>query len=104
MAAGLTADRIQELLLKTRQKGLYVAKLNEFLTMDEVGINVNETWPEFAPKPAATLKQGFDNAKQNKDAAEGSDSVKVVVDGEEDNKQVYLINLSKAQELAEAQV
>jgi hypothetical protein len=89
---GLSAEQIQALLGKTRQKGLYVQRLNEFLASGEMGISAKETWVEFRDKKDTTLKQGFDNAKDNKEAAEGSDMVKVVVSDDD----VYLINLSLA--------
>jgi hypothetical protein len=57
-----------------------------------MGIDVNETWVEFADKKATTLKQGFDNAKDNKEAHEDADKVKVV--SQDDH--VYLINLAVA--------
>ena len=86
----LTADQIQALLGKTRQKGMYIEKLNAFLDSGEAGVNVNETWPEFATKKATTLKQGFENAKENKEAREGSDNVKVIASDD----LVYLVNLA----------
>jgi hypothetical protein len=86
----LTPDRIQELLAKTRQKGIYTQKTTEFLSDGEMGVDVRERWPEFAKKPASTLKQGFDAVKDKKEAPEGAENIKVVK-SEED---VYLINLA----------
>jgi hypothetical protein len=90
--AGLNADQIKALLGKTRQKGLYVQRLNEFLASGEAGISVKETWVEFADKKDTTLKQGFDNAKENKEASEGSENVKVIAN----EGDVFLINLAAA--------
>lgn len=92
--AGLTPDQIKALLGKTRQKGLYVQKLNEFLESGEAGISVKEKWVEFAEKKDTTLKQGFDNAKENKEAGEGSENIKVIAN----EGDVYLINLALAAE------
>jgi hypothetical protein len=91
--AGLTAEQIATLLGKTRQKGLYVEKLNEFIDSEEAGIDVGEQWVEFRDKKATTLKQGFDNAKDHKDAREDADKTVKVVSNEE---HVYLINLAVA--------
>jgi hypothetical protein len=85
----LTADQIAALLSKTRTKGMYIEKLNAFLASGEQGVLVNETWPELKDKKATTLKQGFENAKENKEAKEGSEYVKVIANED----QVYLINL-----------
>jgi hypothetical protein len=90
--ASLTPEQITALLGKTRQKGMYIEKLNAFLASGEQGVLVNETWPEFAGKKATTLKQGFENAKENKEAGEGSENVKVIANED----QVYLINLAAA--------
>src|SRR4029077_2772570 len=88
----LSPDQIQALLGKTRTKGDYVVKLNSFLNSGEQGICVNETWVELKDKKATTLKQGFENVKTNKDAAEGADSVKVI----SADDLVYLVNLKAA--------
>ena len=88
----LTPDQITALLGKTRQKGMYIERLNSFLQSGDSGVNVNETWPEFRDKKATTLKQGFENAKENKEAGEGSENVKVIASED----MVYLINLAAA--------
>lgn len=90
--AGLTAEQIQALLGKTRSKGQYIVLLNQFLESGEAGVCVNEEWMELRDKKATTLKQGFENAKENKDAAEGSDQVKVIANEDK----VFLINLTAA--------
>jgi uncharacterized protein YfaS (alpha-2-macroglobulin family) len=92
--AGLSSEQIAKLLGKTRQKGLYTEKLNEFLQSGEMGVSVKETWVEMRDKKDTTLKQGFDNAKGTKEANEGAELVKVVA-SKEDND-VYLINLALA--------
>lgn len=88
----LTPDQIQALLGSTRTKGDYVVKLNEFLESGEAGVCVNETWVEMKDKKAPTLKQGFEAAKEKKDAAEGAEAIKVIAN---DGK-VYLLNLKAA--------
>src|SRR6266487_426075 len=90
--AGLTAADIQALLSRSRTKGQYLVRLNEFIESGEMGVCANENWVEFADKKASTLKQGFEGARQNKEAAEGSDNVKVISNEEK----VYLINLTVA--------
>ena len=90
--AGLTAEQIQALLGKTRQKGIYTEKLNEFLASGEAGVSVNETWMELKDKKDSTLKQGFEAAKEKKEAGDGSEFVKVIVN----EGQVFLINLQAA--------
>lgn len=90
--AGLTAEQITALLGKTRQKGVYIQYLNQFLEGGESGICVNETWVDLKDKKASTLKQGFENAKENKEAGDGSEFVKVIANEEK----VYLINLQAA--------
>ena len=90
--AGLTAEQITALLGKTRQKGVYIQYLNQFLSSDESGVCVNDEWVDLKEKKATTLKQGFENAKENKEAGEGSEFIKVIAS---DDK-VYLVNLQKA--------
>lgn len=92
MAGGLTAEQIQALLGKTRTKGQYIVYLNKFVESGEAGICVNEEFADLASKKASTLKQGFEGAKNAKDAVEGAEFVKVVPN---DDK-VYLINLKAA--------
>jgi hypothetical protein len=90
--AGLTTEQIQALLGKTRQKGVYIQYLNQFLESGESGVCVNETWLDMKDKKATTLKQGFENAKENKEAGDGSEFVKVIANEDK----VYLINLQAA--------
>lgn len=92
--AGMSADQIAQLLGKTRQKGVYTDKLNEFVQSGEMGVCANEQWVEFADKKSATLKQGFEAAKDKKEAIEGADQVKVIVSDEK----VYLVNIAVAAE------
>lgn len=98
--AGLTAEQIAALLGKTRQKGVYIQYLNQFLEGGESGICVNETWVDLKDKKASTLKQGFENAKENKEAKDGSEFVKVIANEDK----VYLINLQAAGLETEAEV
>ena len=99
MKMPLNSEQIKALYAKRRTKGLYVEKLVEFLASEDAGVSVREQWPtDFTWDPtkedkergkqATTLKQGFENAKEKKDAPEGSELVDVLVDGDE----VYLIN------------
>lgn len=93
--AGLNQEQIMALLSKTRQKGVYTDRLNDFITSGEQGISVNETWADLRGKKATTLKQGFEAAKDKKEAADGADRVIVKSDKAEDGTEtVYLINLA----------
>lgn len=98
MAGGLSAEQIQALLGKTRTKGQYLEYLNTFVTSGEGGVCVNDEWVALRDKKATTLKQGFENAKEKKEAAEGSEFVKVIANEDK----VYLINLTAAGVEAEA--
>lgn len=91
--AGLTPEQIAALLGKTRTKGQYIIYLNQFVASGMDGVCANEQWVDLKDKKASTLKQGFENAKDNKDAAEGSENVKVI----SNEDLVYLINLSHVQ-------
>jgi hypothetical protein len=97
----LSPEQIRSIYAKRRTKGLYTELLGVFIESGENGVSVREQWPtQFAwdeskdegerGKQASTLKQGFENAKDRKDAPEGSDAVDVIVDGED----VFLINRS----------
>lgn len=93
--AALDHDQIMALLSKTRQKGVYTERLNEFISGGEQGISVNETWADLRGKKATTLKQGFEAAKDKKEALDGADKVIVKSDKAEDGTEsVYLINLA----------
>lgn len=87
---GLTPEQVRALMAGARTKGQYVEKLNEFLVSGQNGVLVTDEWEEFEGRKTATIKQGFDNARDHKNAAEGSDKVKAIVS---DDK-VYLINLA----------
>ena len=95
----LSNEQIRSIYAKRRTKGQYTDLLGQFIESGENGVSVREQWPtQFAwdaskpegerGKQATTLKQGFENAKERKDAPEGSDDVDVIVDGED----VFLIN------------
>lgn len=88
----MTAEQIQALLSGTRQKGQYLGYLNEFLASGEAGVCANEQWIALKDKKATTISQGFKNAKDNKQAAEGSEFVSVLTNEDK----VYLINLKAA--------
>lgn len=86
---GLTPEEIQSLLGATRQKGQYIGRLNEFIASGVGAVCVQEEWPaDFAAKQASTIKQGFENSKNSKNAGEGSDNVKVI----KNDEKVYLVN------------
>jgi hypothetical protein len=92
----LSADEIRKIYAERRTKGEYIAKLTQFMESNEVGISVKEEWSvAFGDKKATTLKQGFENAKQNKEAPDGSELIDVIVEGEN----VYLINKMLAENL-----
>jgi len=95
----LSPEQIRSIYAKRRTKGLYNELLEQFMASGENGVSVREQWPtQFTwdaekeegerGKQATTLKQGFENAKDRKDAPEGSELIDVIVDGDE----VYLIN------------
>lgn len=85
----LTAEQVKAIYAKRRTKGQYNGMLDEFLASGDNGVSVKEEWAtQLGEKKATTLKQGFENAKDRKDAPEGSDLVDVIVDGED----VFLIN------------
>ena len=92
----LTNDRIREIYAKRRTKGLYTSLLTALLESGDNGCDVKETWPQLQDKKASTIKQGFENAKNTKDAPEGADNVDVIVDGED----VFLINTSVVGDMA----
>lgn len=96
----LTPEQIREIYAKRRTKGLYQQFLAELLASGENGCDVKETWPQLADKKATTIKQGFENAKNTKDAPDGSEAVDVIVDGEN----VFLINAAALGDLAEVAV
>lgn len=91
----LTAEQIASIYSKRRTKGLYTQFLAELLESGENGVDVKEQWPQLKDKKATTIKQGFENAKEKKDAPEGSDHVDVIVDGED----VFLVNSSMVRDL-----
>ena len=95
MAASLTTDQIMALLSKTRRKGEYTELLNEFVESGEAGVSVGEKWPHLSGKKATTLKQGFEAAKDKKEAVDGADKIVVKSDkGDDGAESVYLINLA----------
>lgn len=94
--AGLTPEQIAQLLGASRTKGVYIQRLTEFMNSGEQGVDAKAEWPEFAEKATATLKQGFENAKNSKNAPAGVEHVRVITN--EDN--VYLINQPPAEAAA----
>ena len=95
----LTSDQISAIYAKRRTKGLYTQFLAELLESGENGVDVKETWPQLKDKKATTIKQGFENAKDKKDAPDGAETVDVIVDGEN----VFLINSAMVRELVGAE-
>ena len=92
--AGMTPEQILAVLGKTRQKGQYQGLVVEFLDSGEAGVHAQSQWPQLGEKKASTIKQGFEGALKRKEAPDGSDGVRVLVQDE----QVYLINSSLAAE------
>jgi|SRR5215471_1358026 len=95
----MTAEQIRAVYAKRRTKGLYSELLATFVDSGEPGVSVREEWPtQFSwdasqpegerGKVASTLKQGFENAKDKKDAPDSFALVDVIVDDTE----VYLLN------------
>lgn len=92
----LSREQVESLLSGTRTKGQYITYLNEFIESGEEGECANEKWVDLAQKKAATLKQGFESAKDNKLAHEDAQYVKVIMSGDKEDAKVYLINLKVA--------
>jgi hypothetical protein len=90
--AGLTAEQIQALLATSRTKGEYSQYLTQFLDSGEQGVCANDEWISLKDKKASTVKQGFANAIDKKDAHADAQFVKVLVNEDK----VYLINLKAA--------
>jgi hypothetical protein len=88
----LSAEEIQALLGRTRQKGQYVELLNRFVESGEGGIDAKAEFVEIRDKQASTIKQGFDAAKDKKEAVDGAEKVKVI----KSEENVYLVNLAAA--------
>jgi len=95
----LDSDKIAAIYAKRRTKGLYTAFLAELLESGENGVDVKETWPQLKDKKATTIKQGFENAKDKKEAPDGADMIDVIVDGDD----VFLINSAMVRELVGAE-
>jgi hypothetical protein len=89
---GLTQDQVNSLLANTRSKGQYASALTEFIASADQGVCVTDEWAEFEDKKPATLKQGFDNAINSKNAPEGASGVRVIAN---DDK-VYLVKAAPA--------
>lgn len=87
---GLTPEQIEALLGKTRTKGAYAKYLADFIESGEEGVEVGEQWADLKGKKDTTVKQGFENAKNHKDAPAGADMVKVI----SNEGSVYLLNLA----------
>jgi hypothetical protein len=100
MKMALTAEQVRAIYAKRRTKGQYTELLTAFIESGDTGVSVKEEWTQLADKKAPTLKQGFENAKEKKDAPEGADTVDVITDGDD----VFLINraIVGAEELVEA--
>ena len=98
--AGLSPDQVAALLSKTRTKGQYIQYLNEFIDGGEMGVEVGEQWVALKDKKGTTLKQGFDNAKDNKEAHEGAENIQVI----KQDEKVYLVNLSHEELATNAEV
>jgi len=90
--AGLTPEQIAALMGKAHGKGDYIARLKVFLDSNEQGVNVKETWPDWEAKKPEAIKQGFENAKNSKNAPPAAEFVKVI----KSEDQVYLINMQAA--------
>ena len=100
--AGLTAEQIQALLGKTRQKGVYEDYLIAFVASNEGGVCANDEWIDLRDKKATTLKQGFENAKDKARVMEATNgaasNVKVITNEDK----VFLINLANVEAEAAA--
>src|SRR6476619_1403796 len=91
---GLTPEQIQALMSGSGRKGLYRDKAVEFLNSGEGGVCVQDEWAlEFDGKSAATIKQGFQNVKDNtKNPVEGAENLLVI----NNDDKTFLINTANA--------
>jgi hypothetical protein len=90
--AGLSADQIAQLMAGSRTKGQYTTYLTDFVNSGEGGVCVNDEWIDLKDKKASTLKQGFENAKDKKDAPAEFANIRVLTNEDK----VYLINPAAA--------
>lgn len=91
--AGLTQEQIQALMAGRTRKGLYLEKLTQFVQSGEGGVCVHDEWPlEFNDKNATAAKQGFENAKNSKNAPEGTDGILVI----NNDDKTFLVNPNAA--------
>ena len=88
----MTPEQIRAVYAKRRTKGLYLDLLAKFIESGEAGVSVRDEWNtilgDTENKKATSLKQGFENAKDKKDAPDGAELVDVIVDGDD----VFLLN------------
>src|SRR4051812_37553757 len=85
----LTAEQINSLLGQSRTKGIYLSRLNQFLESGDQGVCAHEEWPtDFGEKSDSTVKQGFTNAMNSKNAGDGAKNVRVI----NNEGKTYLIN------------
>jgi len=82
----LDADALRELLASSRQRGVYKVELENFLSSETAGAEVDLTDGVFAGKAAATVKQGFTTAIDKGN----HENVRVISQGE----RVFLVNTS----------
>jgi hypothetical protein len=94
MAGELSPEQIQALLASSTTRGQYARLLHDFVSSGSGAVDVMEQWPtEFASdKNRNTIKQGFENAKNGKNAPEGSAGVRVI----KNEEKVYLVNQASA--------
>lgn len=91
--AGLSAEQIAQLMAGRTRKGLYRDKLNEFINSGEGGVCVQDEWPvDFADKADTAIKQGFDSAKNSKNAIAGTENVLVI----NNDGKTFLVNPAAA--------
>jgi len=82
------ASKIQELLSKSRTRGVYDEKVTSFAASGEAGIGYSTKEGEFAGKQTNSLVTGFKSAierllkNENADNREALESMQVVPDGE----------------------
>jgi len=81
-------DLLADILSGARGRGDYKTVIKAFIDSGYRLVEVPLTSGLFEGKKAQTVKTGFENAKNAKEPAEGSDKVKVVKKGD----QIYLVN------------
>src|SRR5262245_57637932 len=113
--AVLDFDQLDQIEQEAAQRGIYRVMLEQFINSGNPGVDVYAQWPnnmwtknkdtnEQELKKPATVKQGFENVKENtKKPLAGAEHVNVLVHGTGENTRVYLRNTAVTRQAAQAQ-